>query len=140
MAKKKPKRMWIYAPKKPAPPPVPADLKAEVEATANALIAGFLEPTYVKPPPEDPRQNYLTAISTKWHRSFFYIIGHYASPSPDALSPTFELCSARMEYAGDGRFHLAYFRHTGKWWEIHRGLTVSESFEAIRDQGLLHPV
>lgn len=118
---------------------MPPELKAEVEARAKALIADFLEPTYVKPSPEDPRWHYLTGISTKWHRSFFYIVGQYASPFPDALAPTFESSSARMEYAGDGRFNLAYFRHTGKWWQIHQGLTLDESFEAIRDQGLFHP-
>src|SRR5262245_252846 len=69
MAKKKPKRTWVWAPKKPAPPAVPDDLKAGVEARAAALIRDFLEPTFVKPPPKDNRWNYLTGITTKWHRS-----------------------------------------------------------------------
>jgi len=34
----KPKKMWVYAPKKPAPPKVPEALKREVETKANALI------------------------------------------------------------------------------------------------------
>ena len=55
MAKKKPKRTWVWEPRKPTPPPVPNDLKAEVEAKANELIEDFLEPTYVKPPPKDQR-------------------------------------------------------------------------------------
>ena len=139
MAKKKPKRTWVWAPRKPTPPPVPDDLRAEVEAKANALIENFLRPTFVKRPPKDKRWNYLTGISTKWHRSFFYFVGHYASPGPNALSPTFESKFARMEYAGDGRFNLAYFRHTGKWWEVYRGLTLNESIETIRDHGIFHP-
>ena len=112
---KKPKRAWVWAPRKPTPPPVPDVLKAEVEAKANALIRDFLKPTYVERPPKDKRWNDLTGISTKWHRSFFYLIGMYASPGPYALSPTFESKFARIEYVGDGRFNLAYFRHTGKW-------------------------
>jgi hypothetical protein len=139
MAKKKPKRTWVWAPRKPTPPPVPDDLKAEVESRANELIEGCLKPTYVKPPPEDRRWNYLTGISTKWHRSFFYLVGDYASPGPNALSPTFESSFARMEYVGDGRFNMAYFRHTGKWWEVHRGLTLDESIETIREHVIFHP-
>src|SRR4051812_14260273 len=101
MAKKKPQRRWVWAPKKPTPPSVPDDVKAEVEAKAGELIRDFLVPTYVKPPPEDARWNFLTGITTKWHRSFFYFVGEYASPGPNALSPTFESRFARMEYAGD---------------------------------------
>ena len=55
MAKKKKKRTWGWAPRKPTPPPVPDDLKAEVEAKANELIKTFLKPTYVKRPPKDKR-------------------------------------------------------------------------------------
>src|SRR5436305_6388449 len=129
MAKKKPRRTWVWAPRKPTPPTVPDDLKAEVEAKANALIRDFLEPTYIKPPPEDKRWNYLTGISTKWHRSFFYTVSTYACSGPYAHSPKFESSSARMEYVGDGRFNLAYVRHTGKWWEVHQGLTLEGCLE-----------
>src|SRR4051812_14448977 len=102
MARKKPKRTWVWAPRKPKPPAVPDDLKAEVEAKANVLIQEFLVPEYVKPPPKDQRWNYLTGISGKWHRSFFYLVGHYASPGPNALSPTFDSKFTRLEYAGGG--------------------------------------
>ncbi len=139
MAKKKPQRRWVYASRKPPPPPVPDDLKGEVQAKAHGLIEGYLKPTHVRRPPGDERWNYLTGITTKWHRSFFYLVGTYASPGPNALSPTFESPFARMEYVGEGRFHLAYMRHTGKWWEVHRGLTLDESIETIRDHGLFHP-
>jgi hypothetical protein len=139
MAKKKPRRTRVRAPRKPTPPPVPDGLKGEVEAKAHGLIEGYLRPTYVKPPPEDERRSYLTGITTRWHRSFFYLVGTYASPGPDALSPGFESPFARLEYAGGGRFHLAYMRHTGKWREAHRGLTLDESIETIRGHGLFHP-
>jgi hypothetical protein len=118
---------------------VPDDLKAEVEAKANELIKTFLKPTYVKRPPKDKRWNYLTGISTKWHRSFFYFVGDYACPGPNALTPTFESRFARMEYVGDGKFNLAYMRHTEKWWEVSHGLTVVQCIETIRDGGIFQP-
>jgi hypothetical protein len=49
MAKKKPKRQWTWALRKPPPPPpVPDDLKAKVEAKANELIKDDLRPTYFR--------------------------------------------------------------------------------------------
>ena len=96
MAKKKPKRMWIYSPKKPTPPQVPHDIKAEVESKANELVETYLKPTYIKPPPKDERWNYIIDLFAKWHRSFFYFCSTYACPGPDALPPTFESRFARM--------------------------------------------
>jgi hypothetical protein len=139
MAKKKPKRMWIYSPKKPTPPQVPDDIKAEVEAKPNELVETYLKPTYIKPPPKDRRWNYIIDLFTKWHRSFFYFCSTYACPGPNALSPTFESRFARMEYVGDGKFNLAYMRHNDKWWEVKQGLTVDQSIEAIRDGGIFQP-
>lgn len=55
------------------------------------------------------------------HRSFFDVIGEYTSPSPNTLSPTFELRFARLEYVGDGQFNHDCFRYTGKWWEVLKG-------------------
>ena len=89
MAKKKPQRRWVYPPRKPTPP-VPEALKAEVQAKADELIEAQLRPRFIERPPEDERRSYLTGIMTRWHRSFFYLVGTYASPGPDALSPSFE--------------------------------------------------
>src|SRR5215207_9280749 len=104
MAKKKPQRRWTYAPRKPTPPPVPEALKAEVQARADELIETQLKPRFIEPPPEDRRWNYIIDIWARWHRSFFHFGSTYASPGPNALSPTFESPFARMEYVGDGKF------------------------------------
>jgi hypothetical protein len=139
MAKKKPQRRWVYAPRKPTPPPVPEALKAEVQARANELVETHLKPTYVEPPPKDERWNYIIDIWAGWHRSFFRFGSTYASPGPNALSPTFESPFARMEYVGGSKFNLAYMRHTGKWWEVARGLTAEECLGMIRDGGIFQP-
>jgi hypothetical protein len=39
----------------------------------------------------------------------------------------------------NGRFNLAYMRHTGKWWEVFSDLSMEEAFDAIRNQVLFHP-
>ena len=139
MARKTPKRRWVRAPRKPSPPQVPEPLKAEVQAKANELIETQLKPKFIEPPPKDQRWNYIIDIWARWHRSFFHFGSTYASPGPNALSPTFESPFARMEYVGDGKFNLAYMRHTGKWWEIDQGLTVNDCLEAIRGKGIFQP-
>ena len=60
----KSQKRWIYAPRKQAPPAVPAALKREVQEKANALVETELKPLHVTPPPEDPQFNYIEDLST----------------------------------------------------------------------------
>ena len=101
MAKKQ-QRQWVYSPPKPAKPSIPAELKAEVEAKAQPIVAGF-KLFNVQPPPADPQFNYLIDIWTKWYRGYFYFCGTYASPFPNALSPKFEVRFARMTFVAIAR-------------------------------------
>jgi hypothetical protein len=88
------KRQWTWAPDRRLKPKVPDEIKTAVQQQAEELIEKHLKPVHVKPP-KNPRWNYLTGIHTKWHRSFFYYVGDYASPGPNRISPTFELHFAR---------------------------------------------
>lgn len=135
---RRPKR-WVYDPPQPPKPKVPEELKARVQAQADALVESVLKPEYIKPPPQEKRFNYLVDLFTKWHRSFFYFCSQYCSPGPRALSPFFESRFARLEYVGGERFNLAYMRHTGKWGEIFTDLSLEECLEAIWDQPFFHP-
>jgi hypothetical protein len=137
MPKKRPKTWtWVYRPPKP---PVPADLKAEVGRKAEAVVQEFLKPQFIKPPPKDWRWNYITDIHSKWHRSFVHFSATYRSRGPTASKPTFEAPFARLDYAGNRRFSLAYLRHTGKWWEVHRGLTLDKCLKTIREDPTFQP-
>jgi hypothetical protein len=49
----KQRKTWVHCPPKPSPPPVPDNLKAEVEKKAEALVAEFLKPQFIKPPPKN---------------------------------------------------------------------------------------
>ena len=40
---------------------------------------------------------------------------------------------------GDRRFNLAYMRHTGKWWEVHQGLTLDKCLKTIREDPTFQP-
>ena len=97
------------------------------------------EPEDDEEPPENPNWNYCIDIFSKWWRNYFYFCTTYASPSPRAISPTFETRFARMEYGTDGHYTLSYFRHTGQWWEVYPDLTLDEALQQIGDDPLFHP-
>ena len=134
----RPTKSWVYAPPAPPKSKIPDEVKARVQAEADHLIDAFKQ-RYVKPPPDDWRFNYITDLSTKWHRSYLYLCATFACPGPNALSPTFEAPFTRLEYAGWDRFNLAYMRHTGKWQEVYPGLPLDDAMAVIRDEALFHP-
>jgi hypothetical protein len=138
MAKKKAKT-WVLAPRKKPPPSVPDDLKKEVGTKASHLVEAEMKPQYIKPPPKNKRWNYIEDLFTKWHRSYFYFIALYRSRGPTAIQPTFEAPFARLEYVGNRRFNLAYMRHTGKWWEVHTGLSLAKCLDIIREDPIFQP-
>jgi hypothetical protein len=135
----KARKQWVYSPSKAAKPPLPDAIKAELDAKAAALIEQHIKPQHLQPPPEDSQLNYLIDIWTKWYRGYFYFCGTYACPGPNALSPTFEVRFARMEYVGGSRFNLAFMRYTGQWVELYQALTIDECLTAIRDEPFFFP-
>ncbi len=135
---KRPAKIWVYSPKKPPKSKIPPALKAEAEARANALVETVFKPEALKPPLENPQFNYITDIHTTWFRSYLYFCAIYTSPFPDAISPTFEVRFTRLEYAGGDRFHLAYMRHTGQWWQVFSDLTLDEAMETIEKTPHFH--
>ena len=140
MAKKAgPKKGWVYSAPTPSKSKVPEDVKAEVQRQAEALVSSHLKPRFVKEPPEDTEWNYIVDMHTKWYRSYFYFCSKYRAPSPHAISEYFEEKFARLEYAENGRFNLAYMRHTDQWWEIAQGLTLEECLGMIREDPLFQP-
>jgi hypothetical protein len=133
MGSRKPLRVWTRS-GRTSRPPVPDAVKERVQREGDALVAEVLRPRAVKPPPENPEWNYVSDVFTRWYHSWFYFCATFTSPSPRALSPTFEVRFARLEYADDDRFHVAYMRHTGEWNVIFRDITLPRALAAIRDE------
>lgn len=113
--------------------------KKEVQNKAQQLVDEVLKPRHVEAPPEDAQFNYITDISTKWYRDYFYFCSTYACPGPNAIEPSFESKFVRIHCVGKDRFNLAFLRHTEQWAEVFTGLTLDEALEMIRDNDLFHP-
>jgi hypothetical protein len=130
------KKQWVYAPAKPT---VPDELKAEVQKKADGLVETFLKPNFIEPPPEDTQWNYIVDIYTKWYRNYFYFCSKYHCPAPTAMTDYFEARFARLEYVGNGKFNVAYMRHTEQWWEIFQDLSLDQCLEAMQNLPNLQP-
>ena len=128
------KKQWVYSPKKPAKPKVPADVKTQVKTQADTLVETTLKPTHIKPPPEEPGFNYISDIYTKWYRNYFYFCATYQSPGPNAVSPEFETKFACLEYLENGNFNLSYMRHTGQWLEMYQDLILGTCLNSIENE------
>ena len=131
-------RGWVYDPAGAFR--VPTDLKQEVQRQAQKLIGSILKPRYIQPPPQKKTPfNYLVDIHSQWRGLFFYFCSTYCSPGPNALSPFFESKFARLQYVEKRRFNLAYFRHTGRWWEIAQLLSLEECLSWIESGHVFVP-
>ena len=141
-SRKPAKRIWVYDPAgafRQSGKPVPHELEREVERRAQDLIDSTLKPSYIQPPPPKPRFNYLVDIYCQWRGPFFYFCSRYRTPGPGALSPFFESKFARLQYAGEKQFNLAYFRHTGRWWEVAQLLSLEECQAWIEEGKIFTP-
>ena len=118
---------------------VPEMVKAEVTTQANRLIETVLKPRHIQPPPDHPQFNYIVDIYGKWYHCYFYLCATYRVPGPNATVPSFEAKFARMEYAGNNRFHLSFMRHTGQWIELYMGIALDECLASIRDEPFFFP-
>jgi hypothetical protein len=138
-----PRWVWVYDPAgafRRSKKPVPIDIRYEVQHRAQQLIDSTLKPRYLQPCPMKAEFNHLVDLSCQWRGLFFYFYSKYCSPGPRVLSPFFESRFARLRYAGDDRFHLADFRHTGRWCEIAQRLSLQECLAEIAAGGLFTPV
>lgn len=125
---------WFPASPKVTKPKVPDEVKVVLQEKAQALIDNELKPRYLKATPTDNDFNYLVEIFSKWHRNYFYFCGKYNCPSPRAISPSFEIKFARMEYTSQGTYNLSYMRHTGQWWEIYNNLELEKCLKIISSE------
>lgn len=125
----KARRAWVRV--VPKPNTVPEPIKNEMRTKADKVIETELKPKFVKTPPENPDWNYVTDITGKWHGRFFYLVSTYACPGPNAIAPFFESRFARFEHTGNGKFALAFLRHTGTWYDLYHDLTIDACLESV---------
>ena len=118
---------------------VPADLRQQVDRWANDWLtrkfSRLLELRSADPGPF----NYPVAVFSEWRGKAFYLCARYRTRSRRP-EDDFVVRSTRMTLTGFGRFELAYFRHTDRWFTVYRGLTAQECFRDIEGNEVFWPV
>lgn len=135
MAKKstkssKPKPSWGWV--KTNEPGKPTDTE---KTKVTALFDPYVQQLNAAIPPiEEPqRYNQVVQVTSKWYRSYFYLISHYKCPPPPiAIQDGFEVGFARLTYKAPEVYDVSYFRHTGQWFTIFYDMSLGDCFEMIK--------
>ena len=118
---------------------VPTLLRQQVDRWAQTWVAAkfsrLLELRARDPGPF----NYPIEVFAEWRGKAFYLNVRYRAQGR-RLEEDFVVRQTRMTLIGFGRFDLAYFRHTDKWFTVYRGLTADECFQEIEQNEIFWPI
>lgn len=88
---------------------------------------------------QDPGSyNYPIEVFSEWRGKVFYLCVKLRARSRRP-EDDFVVRHTRMTATGFGRFDLAYFRHTGRWFTVHTGLTAAQWFKEIETSEVFWP-
>ncbi len=104
--KKQPKKVWVYSPT--ATKTQKNNISKQFESVIEELKNN------IQPLPNPQKYNHCVDVFSKWRGNFFYIMQKFKT-GENGIKDFFDIGLARLEFYGDNRFNLSYFRHTGKW-------------------------
>ena len=133
------KKSWQVMPAKKIKPTAPSSTQSLLKEKANKLIEDIIKPKHVQSASITNDHNYIANIYSKWYRNNFYFCATHNCPSSNATYPSFETKFARMEYAADNKFNLAYMRYTGKWFEVSQDISMDECLKLIEEDPIFMP-
>ena len=118
---------------------MPDQLRQQIDGWADAWIkrnfSHGLELRAVDPGPF----NYPVEVFSEWRGKAFHICARYRTRSRRP-EDDFIVRRARMTMTSFGRFDLAFFRHTERWFTVFRGLTAAQCFEHIEGNEVFWPM
>lgn len=124
---------WVFVEPKPK---TSSDLqKLALETPFQSLIDEFNAKLVVQP---NPDFGYVTGFHGKWYRHYFYVCQTMRYDNPDYGVREAEYKTGRIECFADDTFAVAYFRHTGQWHEITRGLNIEDCLEMLKSHPIFH--
>ncbi|MDA1185546.1 MAG: hypothetical protein O2930_12995 [Acidobacteria bacterium] len=116
---------------------VPVAVRQQVDQWAEAWLGTFSHVLQLRAREPGPF-NYPVEVFSQWRGKALYLCARYRTPS-GRVEDDFVVRQSRMTVTGFGRFDLAYFRHTGRWFTVYRGLTAAECFSEIEGNELFWP-
>lgn len=118
----------------------PESEKHAISQACEAFIEDVLKPRFLPEIRPTETFNYPIDIFGKWHGGNYRFIQRFRSDLEDAVEPEFDSPFARLGYVSPDRFDLSYFRHTGQWWTVYRGVSLAEALSLVETEGIFHPV
>jgi hypothetical protein len=113
--------------------------KAIITARCQQFIDTVLKPRFL-PVIRPSNFNYPIDILGKWHGDRYRFVQRYRSDQPERLRDEFDSPFVRLDWIGRDRFDIQWYRHTGAWFCIYRGLSLDQALETIETDPVLHPV
>ena len=127
----------MIAKRQSAGPPDPE--KALITAACQRFIDEVLKPRFL--PTIRPTQfNYPVDILGKWQGSRYRFVQRYRSGFPENSGEEFDAPFTRLDWMSRDRFDIQWHRHTGAWFCLYRGLSLTKALNTVETDGLLHPL
>jgi hypothetical protein len=113
--------------------------KRAIVVTCEAFIRDVLRPRFL-PEVRPTEWNYVIDIHGAWAAGRYRLMQRYRSGMEHNRGYEFDAPFARIDRMGPDRFDIYWMRHTGKWWQLHVGVTLAEALRILETDGVLHPV
>ena len=109
---------------------VPVVLRQQVDRWAEAWIATTFSQLLEMRARDPGPFNYPIEVFPDWRGKAFYLCARFRARSRRP-EDDFVVRHTRMTLAGLGRFDLAYFRHTDRWFTVYSGLTAADCRQSV---------
>jgi hypothetical protein len=135
MAKKASVKVWGIAPASSKKSAANEFQKLAITKDFESIIEELKK--NIKPLPEPQQFNHCIDVFSKWRGNQFYIMQKYKTGT-NAVVDYFDEGIARLEYVDEGKFHIAYFRHTGQWFTIAQNVLTEDAKKSILEDPWFH--
>ncbi len=133
-------RRWTYSGGRAGQKPSEDERRA-IGNACETFIQDVLIPRFLPEIRPTEEFNYPVAIFGKWHGGKYRFIQRFRSDRPEnELDPESDSPFARIEFVSRDRFDVSYFRHTGQWWTVYRGVSLAEALSLLETEGVFHPI
>jgi hypothetical protein len=112
--------------------------KAHITAVCQRFIDEILKPRFL-PTIVPTRFNYCVDIQGKWQGPRYRFTQRYRSGFPENLGEEFDAPFVRFDWISHDRFDIQWHRHTGAWFCLHRGQTLTQALKTFEAEEVLHP-
>lgn len=119
-------------------PPVNDAEKKVIVAACEAFVRDVLKPRFL-PEIRPTEWNYPIDICGDWRGGRYRFFQRYRSGMAHNRGEEFDAPFARLDRMGPDCFDIQWMRHTGKWWRLHAGVTLTEALHILETDGILHP-